>query len=178
MAKLEDIRAILKAKENEIEEKGLRYADRGSLATFTAYNTDFKYQPLIDALNRTKDPKYIKIARFLELNLLTHDKEYDKTEVMIKNKAFGYPSAKVARTTYKEFVQIDKRARKTNSEHARTLNKFKDIKKFVRNDLDDLFEVFMGTPTLRYASATELTEFFDNSSIGKLRSSKLVKNVK
>ena len=182
MTNFKDMDSVVRAKRNEVESKGLDqyYGDSRNAAVDKAYNAyaSTSRDKLAGYLEETKVPRYVRLAKFLR-EIYTVNTDYEKAKVVLKDKdnRYGIYGKKV-KTTYKEFKQIEKRARKVSKKNAAKLNKFKDVKNFIQHDLDNvLFE--LESKSLGRFDTIRLTEFFDNCDELKfLRHSKLTKNVK
>ena len=176
MAKLDDARAILKAKEDEMKSKGISLKSEDSIIA-SAYSKAKPYSMLFATLRATNDKNYIKIADFMEESLRTVNTDYEKARAMIKNGAFDtlFIRPEVAKTTYKEFLQIDRRTQQLNERHANTLKKFQEIANFMKTELPLLNAELVSKNLSPYSPISELLDFFNNSSIGKLNYDELKK---
>lgn len=183
MANIKDMDSVVKAKHNEIKSKGLDnyYGDPDNFAVGKAYGVYDKSpkRELAEYLEATKVPKYVRLAKFLN-ELYYVDVDYEQAQVLLSDKDNEYLVRHVnVKTVYKEFKEIEKRAKKVNKRRAAKLRKYKDVRKFIsggtiRHILDDL-----NASHISKQNITALTNFFDNcSELRFLNSSKLTRKVR
>lgn len=183
MANFKDMDSVVKAKHNEIEDKGLDkyYGAPDDYAVGKAYGVYDKSprQELAEFLEATKVPKYVRLAKFLN-EIYYANPDYNKAQVLLSNEDNRYAVRHGnVKTVYKELKEIDKRSKKINKRTAAKLRKHKDVKKFITSG--DLRRVLtrLKTSHVSNRNISNLTDFFDNcSELNFLNSSKLTKKVR
>ena len=187
MVTKKDIESVIKAKQNEIKSKQLDdyYGEtKDVIARMTikdAYkrSDDYSLEKLAHYLEATRVPKYVRLAKFLREIYYKNNIELEKTLVLLKNEENKYGlKYKEQKTTFKEFKQIEKRSKKMSAKAARKLNKYKDVKTFVKKHYRHVLSRLMEEKISDY-DIESLTNFFDNCQELKfLNQSKLTKRVR
>lgn len=173
MANIRRFESVIDAKQNEIEEKGLRdYYGRTEQSMVDkeiqkAYDVDEIEKDMdmfIACLERTSVPRFVRLAKFLrEISL--YDRmyiEYRQARLILRDRENKHGISDV-KTLYKEYKQIEKDAKKTSKITAKILNKYKDVRNFVYSSaFDDIIFELKRTGLSSRRSVSELTNFFEN----------------
>ena len=134
--------SVIEAKKNEIKEKKLYefYGDEKSNEVMDAYSTiSSNLSELAELLFETKVPKYVHLAKLLREYARKPNVELLKAQVLLKDSDNKYGmNEKQIMTTYKEFKQIERRAKRTSKKHFRMLKRYKDVETFIRRDANVL----------------------------------------
>lgn len=140
--------SILNAKRNEIESKtgkslkDLGYAN-GKEDIAKAYPTSDKFERcnlLIRVLKATKVPRYVELARILDI--INDDNFYTYVGLERREAAFiveKLPQRGSIKTTFKEFQQLRKRTEKVHNKTLRSLKKYEEVLELYRKGMNDLF---------------------------------------
>lgn len=197
MANREDYHSVIEAKKNEITKKGLDslygmpqeyYGIKDVAARFKfddAYTFDTNdLDTLIFSLERTSDPKYVLLSKFLH-----QTREYTSSKVsreqalvMLRDEKNRHAVGETAKTLYREFKEIENSAKKINKKKARKLKKYKDVKSFlpkVPGIVSEMRRKGLLKGDLTPDKIVQLTEFFDSlPELDFLDKSKLTKNIR
>lgn len=188
-----DKASIIKAKKNEIIDNGLEEFYGNPTSSEAKHKLQEIYddhdyfvendekKELIDALENTTLPIYIRLAQFLKDISFKVNTDIEKAMVLLSKKDNKKELGRFRlRTVYREFKKIDRRAEKLTKKRRRQLSKFKDVRKFIRSDFDNLRIKLKEAGFDSYrSSASELTDFFNNcEELSFLNKSKLTKNVR
>ena len=195
---LKDKESIIKTKQNEIVDKKLEryYGKLGDsdvdYEISSAYegsedSSMVSIEELEDALELTKVPRYVRLAKFLRkidaLSKLNVSEMQARILLRDEKNQYDYLNKNRVNTIYKEFKKIEKRKHKLSKDKVKKLNRFKDVKNFYNNDLNSLRRklkksgIFINK--FITSSVSKLTEFFDScDELNFLYGSKLTRKVR